>query len=97
MDIADDAKGGNNMARRMNPGSLAALVLAIAVLVLVGGSYLVSSRLNRDAETVGNSASAPNAPGRINEQPASTATSRTQNQPPPLTESNVPPAGGQKQ
>jgi hypothetical protein len=85
------------MARRMNPGSLAALVLAIAVVVFVAGSYLVSSRMNRDAETVGNSASAPHAPGRINEQPAPTATSRTQNQAPPLTESNVPPAGGQKQ
>ena len=85
------------MARRMNPGSLAALVLAIAVLVLVGGSYLVSSRMNRDAQTVGNSASAPNAPGRINEQPAPTATSRTQTQQPPLVDSNVPPAGGQKQ
>ena len=85
------------MARRMNPGSLAALVLAIAVLVLVGGSYLVSSRMNRDAETVGNSASAPNAPGRINEQPAPDATSRGQNQSPPLVDSNVPPAGGQKQ
>ena len=85
------------MARRMNPGSLAALVLAIAVLVLVGGSYLVSSRMNRDAQTVGNSASAPNAPGRINEQPAPDATSRTQTQQPPLVDSNVPPAGGQKQ
>jgi len=78
----------------MNPGSLAALVLAIAVLVLVGGSYLVSSRMNRDAATVGNSASAPNAPGRINEPDA---TSRGQNQSAPLVDSNVPPAGGQKQ
>jgi hypothetical protein len=82
------------MARRTNPGSLAALVLTIAVLVLVAGSYLVSSRMNRDAETVGNSASAPNAPGRINEQPLpDQGTPRK----PPMVDSNVPPVGGQKQ
>jgi hypothetical protein len=80
----------------MNPGSLAAIVLTVAVLVLVGGSYLVSSRMNRDAQTVGNSASAPNAPGRINEQPARDAVAPSQSQP-PLVDTNVPPAGGQKQ
>jgi len=83
----------------MNPGSLAALVLTIAVLVLVAGSYLVSSRMNRDAQTVGNSASAPNAPGRINEQlaPDAVGPSQRQNQSPPLVDTNVPPAGGRKQ
>ena len=85
------------MARRMNPVSLVAIAATVALVVAAAGSYLVSSKMNRDAETVGNSASAPNAPGRINEQPAPTATSRTQNQAPPLTESNVPPAGGKKQ
>jgi hypothetical protein len=52
---------------------------------------MVSNGLNRDATTTGNSASAPNAPGRINEQPA-----RDQGTPkkPPLQDTNVPPAGG---
>jgi hypothetical protein len=59
--------------------------------VFVVGSYVVSSGLNRDGATTGNSASAPNAPGRINEQPA-----RDQGTPkkPPLQDTNVPPAGG---
>jgi len=81
----------------MNPGSLTALVIAAVVVVLVAGSYLVSNRMNRDAETTGNSASAPNAPGRINEQPSPTAISRGQDQSPPLINSNVPPAGARKQ
>jgi len=37
---------------KLNPGSVAAIVLAgIVVLVLGAGSYMVSSRLNRDAES----------------------------------------------
>src|SRR4051794_26827190 len=44
----------SNMAR-LNPGSVAAMVLAAIVVLLLGaGSYMVSSRMNRDAETVGN-------------------------------------------
>ena len=55
---------------RLNLGSVAAMVLAAIVVLLLGASsYMVSSRMNRDAETVGNSASAPNSPGGINEQP----------------------------
>jgi hypothetical protein len=80
---------------KLNPGSVAAIVLAgIVVLVLAAGSYMVSSRLNRDAETAGNSASAPNAPGRINEQPMKDQTTPRQAEP-PLVETNVPPAGRQ--
>jgi hypothetical protein len=48
--------------------------------------------LNRDADTAGNSASAPNSPGRINEQPMKDRTTPRQNEP-PLVETNVPPAG----
>jgi hypothetical protein len=48
--------------------------------------------MNRDAETVGNSASAPNSPGGINEQPMKDRTTPRQNEP-PLVETNVPPAG----
>jgi len=74
-----------------------AIVLAgIVLLVFAAGSYMVSSRLNRDAETAGNSASAPNAPGRINEQPMKDRTPPRQAEP-PLVETNVPPAGRQKQ
>jgi hypothetical protein len=69
------------------------VVLAV-IFLFVAGSYIVSHNLNRDAETTGNSASAPNAPGRINEQPA-----RDQGTPrkPPLIDDNVPPAGGRSQ
>jgi hypothetical protein len=82
----------SNMAK-LNPGSVAAIVLAgIVVLVLGAGSYMISSRLNRDAERAGNSASAPNAPGRINEQPMKDRTTPRQTEP-PLVETNVPPAG----
>ena len=82
----------SNMAK-LNPGSVAAIVLAgIVVLVLGAGSYMISSRLNRDAERSGNSASAPNAPGRINEQPMKDRTTPRQTEP-PLVETNVPPAG----
>lgn len=79
------------MARKLTPGAIAAIVAAAAVVLLVAGGYMVSSGLNRDAITTGNSASAPNAPGRINEQPA-----RDQGTPkkPPLQDTNVPPAGG---
>ncbi len=65
------------------------------ILRLIRGS-LVSSRMSRDAETVGNSASAPNAPGRINDQPMKERTAPRQTQP-PLVDTNVPPAGRQKQ
>ena len=82
----------SNMAR-LNLGSVAAMVLAAIVVLLLGaGSYMVSSRMNRDAETVGNSASAPNSPGGINEQPMKDRTTPRQNEP-PLVETNVPPAG----
>jgi hypothetical protein len=82
----------SNMAK-LNPGSVAAIVLAgIVVLVLGAGSYMISSRLNRDAESAGNSASAPNAPGRINEQPMKDRITPRQTEP-PLVETNVPPAG----
>ena len=85
-------KGRSNMAR-LKLGSVAAIVLsAIVVLLLGAGSYMVSSRMNRDAETVGNSASAPNSPGGINEQPMKDRTTPRQNEP-PLVETNVPPAG----
>jgi hypothetical protein len=58
-------KGWTNMAK-LTLGSVAVIVLAgTVVLVFYAGSYMVSSRLNRDAEITGNSASAPNAPGRI--------------------------------
>jgi hypothetical protein len=79
---------------KLNRGSVAAIMLAAAILMLLlgGGSYMVSSRLNRDADTAGNSASAPNSPGRINEQPMKDRTTPRQNEP-PLVETNVPPAG----
>jgi hypothetical protein len=68
---------------------LAAFVGACLV-AFIAGSYLVSHSLNEAAATVGNSASAPNSPGRINEQPA-----RDQGTPrkPPLQDTNIPPAG----
>jgi hypothetical protein len=77
---------------KLNTGPVAAIAL-VAILVLLLGA---SSRLNRDAETAGNSASAPNAPGSINEQPMKDRTTPRQNEP-PLVETNVPPAGRQKQ
>jgi hypothetical protein len=74
-------KGRSNMAK-LNPGSAATIVLAaILVLLLGAGSYVVSSRMNRDAETAGNSASAPNAPGRINDQPMKDRTTPRNNEP----------------
>ncbi len=81
---------------KLNPGSVAAAAAAILVLLLGAGSYIVSSRLNRDAESAGNSASAPNSPGRINEQPMKDRTTPRQGEP-PLVETNVPPAGRSKQ
>jgi hypothetical protein len=83
------------MARKINVGSLAALAVTVAVLVAIAGSYLVSSKMNRDAETVGNSASAPNSPGGINEQSSPTLTSPRRTE--PLIDSNVPPAGKARQ
>ena len=80
---------------KLNPGSVAAAA-AILVLLLGAGSYIVSSRLNRDAENAGNSASASNSPGRINEQPMKDRTTPRQTEP-PLVETNVPPAGRSKQ
>jgi hypothetical protein len=81
---------------KLNPGSVAAIVLAAVVVLLLGaGSYMVSSRMNRDAETAGNSAGAPNAPGGINEQPMKDRTAPRQTEP-PLVETNVPPAGREK-
>jgi hypothetical protein len=78
---------------QLTPRRVVIIVLTgIVVLVLGAGSYLVSSRLNRDAETAGNSASAPNAPGRINDQPMKDRTTPRQTEP-PLVETNVPPAG----
>jgi len=77
---------------RLNLGSVAVMVLAAIVVLLLGASsYMVSSRMNRDAETVGNSASAPSSPGGINEQPMKDRTTPGQNEP-PLAETNVPPA-----
>jgi hypothetical protein len=76
---------------KLNPGSVAAIVLA-GIVVLGAGSYMVSSRLNRDAESAGNSTSAPNAPDRINDQPMKDRTTSRQTEP-PLVETNVPPAG----
>jgi hypothetical protein len=82
---------------KLNAGSVTTIVLSgIVVLVLGTGAYMISSRLNRDAETAGNSASAPNAPGRINDQPMMDRTTPRQTEP-PLVETNVPPAGRQKQ
>jgi hypothetical protein len=68
------------------------LLAGIVVLVLVASSYMISSRLNQDAEAAGNSASAPNAPGRINEQPMKDRTGPGRNER-PLVETNVPPTG----
>lgn len=77
----------------LNARSIATVVgAAILAVVLGAGSYMLSQRLNRDAETAGNSASAPNAPGRINEQPMKDRTSPGRNET-PLVETNVPPAG----
>jgi hypothetical protein len=77
------------MARRMNPGSLAALVVLAVAVLFVAGSYIVSHELNRDAATTGNSASAPR------DQPP--ARDQTTPPKPPLVDSNVPPAGGRTQ
>ena len=65
--------------------------LGICMVLFAAGSFIVGHSLNQAATTVGNSASAPNSPGRINEQPA-----RDQGTPrkPPLQDTNVPPAGG---
>jgi hypothetical protein len=55
---------------KLNPASVTTVVIiAVVVLLLGAGSYVISVQMNRDAETAGNSASAPNAPGRMNEQP----------------------------
>ena len=51
---------------RLNCSVAAVVLSAILVLLLGAGSYMASSRMNRDAEAVGNSASAPNSPGGIN-------------------------------
>src|SRR3954466_15995673 len=68
---------------KLTPSSVATIVLAgILVLVLGAGSYLVSSRMNRDAENARNSASEPISPGRINEQPMKDRSNPRQNEPP---------------
>ena len=78
---------------KLNPGSVAAIVQAgIVVLVLGAGSLHGQQPIEPDAETAGNRASAPNAPGRINEQPMKDRTTPRQTEP-PLVETNVPPAG----
>jgi len=78
---------------KLNSGSVVAIVLgAIVVLILGVASYVGSSRMNQAAETVGNSASAPNAPGSIQDQPMKDRTTPRETQP-PLVDTNVPPAG----
>jgi hypothetical protein len=78
---------------KLNPASVTTLVIiAVVVLLLGAGSYVISVQMNRDAETAGNSASAPNAPGRINEQPMKDRTSPKVTEP-ALVGTNVPPAG----
>jgi hypothetical protein len=71
--------------------TLLAVFVGICFVIFIAGSYIVSHSLNEAASTTGNSASAPNSPGRINEQPA-----RDQGTPrkPPLQDTNVPPPGG---
>ena len=78
---------------KLNSGSVAAIVLAAIMVLLLGvASYVGSSRMNQAAETVGNSASAPNAPGGIHDQATKDRTTPPQTQP-PLVDTNVPPAG----
>jgi hypothetical protein len=71
-------------------GTIAAMLVGACLIIFGAGSYILSRSLNESATTAGNSASAPNSPGRINEQPA-----RDQGTPrkPPLQDTNVPPAG----
>jgi hypothetical protein len=78
---------------KLNSGAVAAIVLAAIVVLILGvASYVGSSRMDEAAESVGNSASAPNAPGRISDQPTRDRTSPRQTEP-PLVDTNVPPAG----
>jgi hypothetical protein len=78
---------------KLNPASVTTVVIiAVVVLLLGASSYVISVQMNRDAETAGNSASASNAPGRINEQPMKDRTSPRLTEP-PLVGTNVPPAG----
>jgi hypothetical protein len=73
--------------------TIVAVFLGVCLVILATGSYIVSRSMDQAATTVGNSASAPNSPGRINEQPAhEQGTPRK----PALQDTNVPPAGGRK-
>jgi hypothetical protein len=71
--------------KRMNPGTLAAVVLVFAAVIFVGYSFFVSGRMNEDAATTGIS-TRPKEPGSIQDLPA------TNKPKPPLVDSNVPPA-----
>jgi hypothetical protein len=79
------------MTQNRKLGTIAAVFIGACLILFAVGSIIISHSLNEAATTVGNSASAPNSPGRINEQPA-----RDQGTPrkPPLQDTNVPPAGG---
>jgi hypothetical protein len=69
---------------RMRPGTIAAIILAVAILIYTGYSVMVSQQMQRDAATTGSS-TRPHEPGAIQDSPA------TETKKPPLQDSNVPP------
>jgi hypothetical protein len=73
---------------RMSPGTFAALILALAVLLFAGYSYVVSSDIKDHAAATGTSTK-PREPGSIQDLPA------TNKPKPPLVDTNVPPPAPQ--
>ncbi len=71
--------------KRMHPGTLAAIVLAVLVVIYVGYSVIVTERIDDRAATTGGSTN-PREPGSIQDLPA------TKKPKPPMQDSAVPPA-----
>jgi hypothetical protein len=74
--------------QRMHPGTLAAIVLAVLILIYVGYSVVVTERIDDRATTTGAS-TRPKEPGAIQDLPA------TEKPKPPMQDSAVPPAAPQ--
>jgi hypothetical protein len=79
----------NRTMKRMHPGTLAAVVLAVLALIYIGYSFVVTKRMDDRAATTTGGSTAPKDPGSIQDLPG------TQKPKPPLQDSAVPPAAPQ--
>jgi hypothetical protein len=88
-----------NRHGRLHPGTIAAIVLAVAAIVFIAGSYLISDNMNKTADAVGSSSGQSHQPrpNNLQSQPARDARGTTGSSGIQGTQdTNVPPAGSQR-